>query len=101
METFFVIAAIIGLGVFAAVSFAIANSTPYAGYHKFYDSHTETEYGSFEVFHIDQSMVDDVISTWDKVGWFWWACHPGGLPDSTSNGPFNSATEAYDNARDE
>lgn len=59
----------------------------FQGYHKF-RAEDGSEYGSFEVFYEDGS--DPLV----KVGWYWWPCHPGYLPDGDSNGPFPTAEGA-------
>ncbi len=35
-----------------------------------------------------------------QVGWFWWACFPGCLPDGEPMGPFETEQAAIDDARD-
>jgi len=61
----------------------------YEGYHRF-----ETEdgefYGSFEVFEEGA----------DGGHFFWWPCFPGCLPDGDAHGPFKTAQEAYDDAKE-
>jgi len=37
----------------------------------------------------------------DEVGWYWWRCFPGCLPDSDPVGPFVTAEEALFDARKE
>jgi hypothetical protein len=34
-----------------------------------------------------------------KLGWFWWFCFPGDLPDGDPNGPFDTEQAALDDAR--
>lgn len=34
-----------------------------------------------------------------KVGWFWWSCFPGCLPDGEPSGPFATEAEALADAR--
>ena len=46
---------------------------------------------------LDQIVADNGI----RGGWFWWACFPGCLPDSTPIGPFDSYAEALANAQEE
>jgi hypothetical protein len=36
----------------------------------------------------------------DHVGWFWWSCFPGCLPDSEPMGPFDTEAEALADARE-
>ena len=35
-----------------------------------------------------------------QVGWYYWACSPGCLPDSDPTGPFATEAEALADARD-
>lgn len=62
-----------------------------AGYHAFMDEF-DVEYGSFEIFWLNDGER--------PVGWYWWACFPGCLPDGEANGPFASSIEAYYDAID-
>ncbi len=32
------------------------------------------------------------------IGWYWWACFPGCLPDSDPHGPFIDEGEAWEDA---
>jgi hypothetical protein len=34
------------------------------------------------------------------IGWYWWSCFPGCLPDGEPMGPFESEAEALEDARD-
>ena len=67
----------------------------YAGYHRFIDDEGYG-YGSFEVFWVDQWEESDTNS---EPGWYWWPCFPGCLPDTDAVGPFDTAKQAFDNAR--
>ena len=73
-----------------------------------------TEYGSFEAFYATETMVKDMNQQWYEdtkepfdveppysVGWYWWACFPGCLPDGDAHGPFKTEEEAFKNAREE
>jgi hypothetical protein len=63
-----------------------------------------------EVFYADEQTVadwqedgclnigDGPIS--DLVGWYWWPCFPGCLPDGDPMGPFDSEEEATRDAQD-
>lgn len=58
--------------------------------------------GSFEVFHqegaiVDTHTVEGGVREYNP-GFYWWSCSPGCLPDGESNGPFETAYEAYDAA---
>ena len=96
-------------------------------FHSFRDE-DGNEYGSFEVFHMDENDLVDVnhaiyeevamslngfngvnytdeeveeIASEDYLppGWYWWACFPGCLPDGDYMGPFASYEEALEDAR--
>lgn len=72
-------------------------------YHRFSNDATAS-YGSFETFHIDGPIIDDVKDPegWpSEPGWYWWACYPGCLPDGDPMGPFETEQAAIDNANDE
>lgn len=62
------------------------------GYHKFRGGT-----GSFEVFW---ALGDDHREGEAPLepGWYWWPCFPECLPDGEPNGPFNTSTEATDDA---
>jgi hypothetical protein len=68
-------------------------------YHQFMDDEGKP-YGSFEVFHIEANSNDPRLkeALFDGPGWYWWACHPGCLPDGDVEGPFASKEEAIFNA---
>jgi hypothetical protein len=79
-------------------------------YHQLVDEDGE-EYGSFETFYIDETMLSsaplpeghekpDANSEWTEPGWYWWACSPGCLPDGEANGPFETEEQAIADARD-
>lgn len=65
-------------------------------------------YGSFEVFYNASEDPDFVLNpdeprarqTTAPVGWYWWACFPGCLPDGDPQGPFATEQEAIDNAQE-
>jgi hypothetical protein len=57
-------------------------------YHKFGNT-------TVEVWHND-SPVEDF-----PVGWYWWACQPGCLPDGEPIGPYGSEVEALAEAKGE
>lgn len=58
-----------------------------------------------EVFHVDArdagASRNNKNEDMTRVGWYYWTCLPGCLPDSTAFGPFNSPLgalrDAYDN----
>lgn len=62
----------------------------------------QTELGMMEVFYMDGHMIEDFKarhpdSEYDQieeVGWYYWPCLPGCLPDGEAEGPF----ETYDKA---
>lgn len=37
----------------------------------------------------------------DSVGWYYWYCFPGCLPDGEANGPYDSEQEAIDAMRED
>ena len=55
-------------------------------YYAFIDEYTGQQFGSFEVFELDD-------------GWYWWSCRPGCLPDGESFGPFVDEPTAIEDAR--
>ena len=64
----------------------------FQGYHRFRNDEGQ-EYGSFEVFHQDETCFTSEGQL--GVGWYWWACHPGCIPDGEPNGPFPTSEGAY------
>lgn len=42
-------------------------------------------------------QADDYSVT--EVGWYWWPCFPGCLPDGDPSGPFDTEAEATADAR--
>ena len=49
-----------------------------------------------EVFHVSnhpECTLDD------PIGWYWWSCFPGCLPDGEPNGPFETEAEALADAQ--
>jgi hypothetical protein len=44
--------------------------------------------------------IADNTSHGDHVGWYWWACFPGCLPDGEPIGPFPTKAEALADAQD-
>ena len=84
-------------------------------YHSFIDDSGQ-EYGSFEVFEVNQSNVlDFAIDQFGKTyygsvdtdlkpseitGYYWQSCFPGCLPDSDPVGPFTTESEAFSDARE-
>ncbi len=78
----------------------------YAGYHRFHAEETQEEYGSFEIFWLDQKACNDIDdelgsdsdTDWHQPGWYWQACFPGCMPDGEANGPFASSRLALKDA---
>lgn len=65
-------------------------------FHKFRTDLGEP-YGSFEVFHTTRTLNAD--PTVQEIGWFWWPCWPGCMPDADeATGPFGTEAEARDDA---
>ena len=55
---------------------------------------------SYEVFYHDEhidGMPDDDGNICPS-GWYWWSCFPGCLPDSDPFGPFETRSEAEQDA---
>ena len=48
--------------------------------------------GSYEVFEVLPTAEDGSFEP--GVGWYWWACWPGCLPDGEAVGPFPSEEAA-------
>ena len=86
-------------------------------YHSFIDDEGG-EYGSFEVFEVargfnedcildpnDETRIDVKIGNpvtevpEDSLGWHWWACFPGCMPDGDPVGPFDTEREAIEDAQ--
>lgn len=40
------------------------------------------------------------LKRYDGLGWYWWACSPGCLPDGEPVGPFATEAEALADARE-
>ena len=81
----------------------------YAGYRSFHAEETQEPYGSLEIFWhdgghmIEQDDDDDdmTLNEWrdaERAGWYWWACHPGCLPDGEPCGPFAMSRDALEDA---
>ena len=51
----------------------------------------------YEVF---SGFVPDDYDRKPLIGWFWWACHPGCLPDGEPFGPFDTEAEAVQDCID-
>ena len=82
-------------------------------YQSFIDD-SGNKFGSFEVFEVNQSNVldfsiDHYGKTYygsvntdakpkDIMGYYWWPCSPGCLPDSEAVGPFDSEHDAIQDA---
>ena len=74
------------------------DSNRFEGYHSFREEETREEYGSLEVFWADKCTLDSPL-TGLGGGWYWWACYSGCLPDGDPSGPFNTSSEALEDAR--
>lgn len=72
----------------------------YTGYHRFIDPVNGLKYGSFEVFEITSTLLEEYAGSPEYLekGFYWWACYPGYLPDSEPYGPFETPQEAYEDA---
>ncbi len=49
--------------------------------------------------NLELSTIADSWDSWE-VGFYWWTCFPGCLPDSDPHGPFASEDEALADARE-
>ena len=59
-----------------------------------------------EVFHIADADISNWadqmnISEEDAIGWYYWYCFLGCLPDSDPVGPYDTEAEAIEAVRDE
>ena len=59
-----------------------------------------------EVFEVDYNLNGEKLSEYDRkrpgsevIGWYWWSCFPGCLPDDEPNGPFATEAEAVADAQ--
>ena len=54
-----------------------------------------------EVFHVgpNSEMRNMFPEGDDFIGWYWWSCFPGCLPDGEPNGPFATEAEALADAQ--
>ena len=61
-----------------------------------------------EVFYADYFLptVDNLSEEQQRkpgsesIGWYWWACFPGCLPDGDATGPFKTEAEAIADAQE-
>lgn len=58
----------------------------------FYVSPMEAQYNCANADHAEEYTITN-------PGWYWWACLPGCLPDSSPVGPFSSEAEAIEDAQ--
>ena len=65
-------------------------------YYQFID-HEGYEYGSFEVFFDIKQLT--LTGKEVGVGFYWWPCFPGCIPDSDPIGPFETEEEAIRDAQ--
>lgn len=64
-------------------------------YYAFHEPETEQSYGSFETFYITSQMAFEMDL---ERGWYWASGFPGCLRDSEPIGPFETETEAIEDA---
>jgi hypothetical protein len=50
---------------------------------------------AIEVFYVDR---DWARAFGGSIGWYWWKCYPGCLPDGDAFGPFPTSYRAYRDA---
>lgn len=76
-------------------------------YHQFEDEDGK-RHGSFETFYMNRTEVaverkraqaEGEESRFPRVGWYWWPCFAGCLPDDDPHGPFKSEQDAIRDAR--
>ena len=77
---------------------ACANPEVLAGYHQFQNDDGES-YGSFEVFWSEGEHQHQESGEPFEIGWYWWPCFPGCLPDGEPIGPFENSVQAYSDAQ--
>jgi len=60
-----------------------------------------------EVFEVDYGLNGDALPEAARklpgsktIGWYWWSCFPGCLPDGDPNGPFATEAEAIADAQE-
>ncbi len=46
------------------------------------------------------TFEDSGIERTERIGWFWWTCLPGCLPDSDAHGPYDTEQAAINAAQD-
>lgn len=54
-----------------------------------------------EVFYVDSEDVADDSTEFESVGWYYWFCFSGRIPDSSAFGPYESEEAAVAAMRDE
>lgn len=70
------------------------NDDEFLGYHKF-RGEDGGEYGSFEVFYNNASVITDGQTPVCDDGFYWHSCFPDCTPDGDPNGPFPTAEGAF------
>lgn len=62
---------------------------------------------NIEVFEVDYGLnVENLSEDLHKrpgsevIGWYWWSCFPGCLPDDEATGPFATKEEAIADAQE-
>ena len=71
----------------------ISDPKRYTAYEPLYDIDPKTG-ASVEIFYADRVLA---MSFGTRVGWFWWRCTPGSLPEVPPIGPFATSYAAYRN----
>jgi hypothetical protein len=72
----------------------ISDPKRHTAFDPLYDIDAQTG-ASVEIFYADRAMAM-AFGTSD-VGWFWWTCRAGSLPDRPPTGPFANSYLAYRN----
>lgn len=55
------------------------------------------DYGLETIHNLSEQML--ALPGSETIGWYWWACFPGCLPDGEPMGPFDSEAEALEDAQ--
>lgn len=76
------------------------------GYHNVYSDcdcrDDDQRYGGVEDYATRNGLEELEVKETDTpaVGWYWWSCSPGCLPDGEPYGPFATEAEALADARE-
>ena len=72
-----------------------------------FEAYDGSEFGSYEAFYLGNDGSTYGRHYFDREtgeelerGWYWWACHPGCIPDSEPDGPYAIEREAIQAGQD-